>query len=105
MKNQSEHSFASIATTDIFQRCPYNIFQTVRTTCCFHFFIVTLSINKCIICLNYVFEHSLEHPEKLIQQDVGEKSLLNSQSFQTKHEFSNAIVFCASVRHLTVSPI
>ena len=29
-----------------------------------------------------MFFHSLEHPEKLIQQDVGEKSLLNS-------EFSN----------------
>ena len=48
-----------------------------------------------------MFSHSLEHPEKLIQQDVGKKSLLNSQSFPTKHEFSNVTVFCESVRHLT----
>ena len=40
-----------------------------------------------------MFFHSSEHPEKLIHQDVGEKSLLNSQSFRTKHEFSNVTVF------------
>ena len=49
--------------------------------------------------------HFLEHPEKLIQQDVGKKSLLSSETFRTKHDFSNVTVFCASVRHLTFPPI
>ena len=52
-----------------------------------------------------MFSYSLEHPEKLISQDVGKKSLLNSQTFRTKHEFANVAVFCASVRHLTFPPI
>ena len=49
-----------------------------------------------------MFSHSLEHPEKLIQQDVGKKSILDSQSFQTKHEFSNVTVTFPRFRTICV---